>query len=296
MAINSLDDVIVASANGHSHRTLWNKATGLAAYTAGRWYDTSFLYGSPTSETFPGTTLNATLFSATTNPGWMNIGNNVAPYEKCLVNFEAMCPVASPGVPDWLLLVDMLMYYPSINLNTNSQQNLVNNVTLPRYADGKGVMMYLNNIAGTTGGTAMNLHPTGFNYTNSYGVNGRVIPGTVALTASAIVPQILHSGVAANNFGPFIPLAGADQGVKSVQSVQFTAATGTAATATLVLCRPLAQIPITTAFVPQGRNLIFDMPCLQKIYDGAYLNFLLLAGGNTAASTPFYAELVYKWG
>ena len=295
MAINSLSDIIAASANGHSQRTVWNKATGLAAYTAGRWYDTSFLYGSPTSETFPGTALNATLFTSTNNPGWMNIGAPVSPLEKYLVNFEAMSPVAT-GAPSWLLLVDMLMYYPQVNLNTNSQQNLVNNVSLPRYSDGNGVMMYLNNIAGTTGATAMNLHPTGFNYTNSYGVDGRVIPGTVALTASAIVPQILHSGVAANNFGPFIPLAGADQGVRSAQSVQFTASTGLAATATLVLCRPLAQIPISTAFVPFGRNLVFDMPCLQRIYDGAYLNFLLLAGGAVVASTPFYSDLVFKWG
>lgn len=295
MAIDSLSDIIAASSNGRNWRSVWNKATGLAAYTAGRWYDMSFLYGNPTSETFPGTALTAYQFTSANNPGWMNIGGNVAPYEKYLVNTEAFTTAAT-GVPSWLLLVDMLTYYPLINLNTNSQQNLINNATLPRYADGKGVMMYLNNISGTTGATAMNLHPTGFNYTNSYGATGRVIPGTVALTASAIVPQILHSGVAANNFGPFIPLAGADQGVKSVQSVQFTAATGLAATTTLVLCKPLAQVPLTTAFVPQGRNLVFDMPSLQKIYDGAYLNFLLFAGAATAASTQFCAELVFKWG
>jgi len=295
MAINSLSDIIEASSNGRSQRTVWNKATGLAAYTAGRWYDTSFLYGSPTSETFPGTALNATLFSSTNNPGWMNIGGNVSPYEKYLVNMESFTTAAT-GAPCCLLLVDMLMYYPQINMNLNTQQNLINTVSLPRYTDGMGVMMFLGNVAGTTGATAMNLHPTGFNYTNNYGQDGRVIPGTVAMTASAIVPQIIHSGVAANNFGPFIPLCGADQGLRSVQSVQFTAATGTAATGTLVLCRPLAQIPISTVFVPQGRNLIFDMPSVQRIYDGAYLNFLLYAGGAVVASTQFSVELSFKWG
>ena len=292
----TLDNLISSSSAGQGFEALWNKQTGLAAYTAGRWYDTSYLWGNPTQETYPGTPLTATLYTQANNPGFLYTGGNVSPMNKYLTKIEALTTAAT--LPAWLLLVDMLMYYPQINQNTNVQQLLINNVSLPRYTTGNGVMMFLNTIAGTTNASTVSLHPFGFNYTNYYGTTGRVIPGTVALTASAIVPHIIHSGVAANNFGPIIPLAAADQGVRSVQNVQFnvtTVAAGTASTVTLVLCKPLALVPLTTIFVPQGRNFIFDMPSMQRIYDGACLNFLLFAGAATPASTQLMAEMSFKW-
>ena len=302
MALTSLDNIISTASAGSAggaaiqqYRIMWNKQIGTAAYTIGRWYDTSFLYGCPTSETFPGTALNATLFTSTNNPGFMSTGGNVSPSQKVLATIEAFGQAAT-AVPSWLLLVDQLMYYPAINLNTNLQQNLVNNVTLPRYTTGNGVMMYFNVTAGTTGATATALHATGFNYTNSYGSTGRVIPGTVSFVASSIVPAIPHASVAQNTFGPFIPLDAGDQGVQSVQNIQFTVSCGTACTVNLILCKPLAAIPLTTIWVPQSRNFVFDMPSMPRIYDGACLNFLLFSGAATAASQQFNAMMTFIWG
>jgi hypothetical protein len=275
---------------------MWNKQIGTAAYTAGRWYDTSFLYGYPTSETFPGTALTSTLFTSTNNPGFMPTGGNVSPSQKTLTTIEAFAQNAT-SVPMWLLLVDQLMYYPQINLDTNLQQTLINTVTLPRYTSGSGVMMYFNVTAGTTGATATAIHPTGFNYTNSYGTNGRVIPGTVAFPASAIVPSIPHAQPASQNtMGPFLPLDAADQGVQSVQNVQFTVSCGTVCTVNLILCKPIAAVPISTVWVPQGRNFIFDMPYMPRIYDGACLNFLLFSGVAVAASQQINAMMSFIWG
>ena len=296
MALTSLDNLVSTASAAQQYRLMWNKQIGLAAYTAGRWYDTGFLYGYPTSETYPGTALNATLFSQTNNPGWMPTGGNVSPSQKVLANIEAFAQNTT-SAPAWLLLVDQLMYYPLINLDTNLQQPLINNVSLPRYTNGNGVMMYFNVTAGTTGATATAIHPTGFNYTSSYGTPGRVIPGTVAFPASQIVPCIPHNGAAAaNTYGPFLPLDAADQGVQSVQNVQFTVSCGTACTVNLILCKPLAAVPLSTIWVPQGRNFVFDMPYLPRIYDGACLNFLLFSGTAYAVSQQINAMMTFIWG
>lgn len=52
MAITSQDALISSLANGKRWRSDWNKITGAAAYTAGRWYDFSTLTGNPVANTW----------------------------------------------------------------------------------------------------------------------------------------------------------------------------------------------------------------------------------------------------
>ena len=48
MGFSSMDDLIdEITTNGKFNRTDWNKITGAATYTAGRWYDFSGLAGTP---------------------------------------------------------------------------------------------------------------------------------------------------------------------------------------------------------------------------------------------------------
>jgi len=299
MAIVSYDQVVSNIAAGRSSKFVFNKQIGAAAYTAGRWYDMATLPGLPTASTFPGAALTAVQCVSnglTPMVGSLPLGADVEPaLNRYLLSSEAVADVAT-GVPAWLLLVDLLLYYPGIDMNSGLQQPLTNGVLLPRYADGGGVMMYLEATA-TTGATPHTLHTSGFTYTNSatIPVPGRTIPGTVACTISAIVPHIVHSGVAANNFGPFIPLSTGDAGVKSVEKFQLSVASGSASTATLVLCKPLVQIPVTTLYVSSGRDFVFNMPSLPRIYDGACLTFLLFTGGATV-TTHYSVSLDFVWG
>ena len=59
MAITSQDGLINALSAGQRWRADWNKITGAAAYTAGRWYDFSPLAGTPVANIWTGTALNA---------------------------------------------------------------------------------------------------------------------------------------------------------------------------------------------------------------------------------------------
>jgi len=259
----------------------------------------------PTTHTFLFTKTQATQIATTeagtaanmtpTNmTGCMPTGGvvNAAGYTKYLTGIEVSTAIGT-GVPSWLMLVDMLMYYPAIPLNTASAQTLLGATTLPRYTSGNGVMMFLE--LATAAGVAQNLTMSYYNSAGSPVVH--TLPGTVALTAATIPAHLIHSGVAVNNFGPFLPLAAGDTGVTTATYASgFTlAGTGTG-TANLVLCKPLAQIPLTTLGVASGRDLVFNMPSMPIVYDGACLSFLVFAGAATAQYTNFQATLDFVWG
>jgi hypothetical protein len=288
MGFSSLDDLVAEiTANGKFHRNDWNKITGAAAYTAGRWYDFSPLAGTPVANAFSGTAL-AWQSTSEANGFSLYHGGNVSADTKHVLNVGAVTAVAT-GVPAQLMLVDLQGYWPGINNNTTSAQTLTGTPTL-RYTNGVGCRLYWVQTA-TAGGTAQNI---ACSYSNTVPTAGRTLPVTVAMTASAITPHISHSGLAANNYGPFLPLASGDTGVSTVATVTFSAAnTGTGA---LCLARPLLTIPLTTAAVAVERDLVNQLPSMPRVIDGACLVWLYFAGTATAASTNFYGHLELGWG
>lgn len=293
MAWTSIDDMVSEITNGKFTRMDWNKITGGAAYTAGRWYDMSSLNGTPIANAWAGTSLAWTPCDEATGNGTqifgMRHGGDVSTDTKHVLNGSALTAVAT-GVPSQLMLVDMCGYYTGINMNTNSSQTLTGTPAL-RYTNGEGVRAALV-IRTTTGATA---HNFSMSYTNETGTSGRTLPVTVSCTASAITPHITHAGTAANNYGPFLPLASGDSGIQSVQSVQLSAAS-LAGTASLVLYKPILTIPLTQASVASERDFLNQIPSLPQIKDGACLTWLLFTGSATAASSNFFGSIEVGWG
>lgn len=292
MTFSSMDDLVSEVSGGKFWRNDWNKITGGSAYTAGRWYDTSLLAGTPIANAWDGTSLAWTACDESTGNGTqifgMRHGGNVSTDTKHILNAAAVTAVAT-GVPSTLMLVDLQGYWPGISNNTTSAQNLTGTPS-PRYTNGVGLRLYQVQTA-VAGATAQNL---ALSYTDQDGNTGNTLPVTVAMTASAIVGHISHSGTAANNYGPFLPLANGDYGVRNVASVTMSAAnTGTFA---LCLARPLMTLPLTTASVASERDLVNQLPSLPQIKDGACLTWLYMAGAATAASTNFYGSLDFGWG
>lgn len=202
-------------------------------------------------------------------------------------------------VPITLLLVDLLGSYARIDGNTGSALTLANTLTLPRYTSGTGVMAYSVVAPATTGATAHNLLMT---YTNQAPTGSRNMPQTVAATVSAVNSHIYHSGTAANNIGPFLPLQSGDTGIRSVQTWQQTAANGAANTFTnLVLCKPIMELQVTTQFLLAERDMLNQFPSLPMIQEAAAtsnacLSWLAYAGAATPAATNFFGVNRYAWG
>ena len=165
------------------------------------------------------------------------------------------------------MLVDLQGYWPGISNNTTSAQTLLGTPTL-RYTNGAGCRLFQVQTA-VAGAMAQNI---ACSYTDQSGNTGNTLPVTVAMTASAIVGHVSHSGTAANNYGPFLPLASGDSGVQNVATVTMSAAnTGTFA---LCLARPLATITLSVAGLMTEKDLLNQIPSPPEIKDGACLVWL----------------------
>ena len=298
MAYTSLDDMTAELALGKAWRADVNKITGTVAYTAGNWYDMSLPAGNPVANTYAGTALTGVVPTEAT--GWgIYHGGNVTPDTKQVLNASAFSAVAT-AVPGVLMLVDVVKYCPGVNMLLNTSQTLIAGTALSRYTSGAGLRMFMVSTAltGTSAGTPV----VTMSYTNQAGTAGRALGATINLTAGAAnVPtpgKITHSGVAANNHAPFLPLASGDTGVQSIQSVQCTTAyTGaTVATAAVVMCKPLLSVPIVTLGVAGERNTIFQIPSSVVVQDGAALSWIYFAGSATAASTSIMGHIDFGWG
>jgi len=292
MPFSSMDDLINEMTSGKFSRADWNKLTGAAAYTAGRWFDMSNLAGTPVANAWAGTALAWRTCDEATGNGTQIFGlphaGNVSPDTKHVLNVSALTSVAT-GVPGQLMLVDLQGYWPGISNNSAVAQTLTGTPSL-RYANGAGCRLFWVQTA-AAGGTAQNI---ALSYSNTVPTSGRTLPVTVAMTASGIVGHISHSGTAANNYGPLLPLASGDTGVSNVASVTFSAAnTGTGA---LCLARPLLTLPLTTVSVAAERDLLNQLPSLPRVMDGACLVWLYFAGAATGATTNFYGGVEFGWG
>jgi hypothetical protein len=292
MAIQSIDNLLSAISAGQTSRFDFNKITGASAYAAGRSYDMGSLAGSPVANAWAGTALAWTACTETTGNGTQIFGiphgGNVSALIKHIMSI-GLLSTAATAIPGTLYLVDLQGYWPGISNNTTSAQTLTG-TPAPRYTNGAGLRLFQVQTA-VAGATAQNL---ALSYTDQAGNTGNTLPVTVAMTASAIVGHISHSGTAANNYGPFLPLASGDSGVRNVATVTMSAAnTGTFA---LCLAKPLAVIPIGVASLYHERDLVNQIPSLPVIKDGACIVPIFVAGGAVAASTTFVGHMEAVWG
>ena len=125
---------------------------------------------------------------------------------------------------------------------------------------------------------------------------GSFLGATVANTASSIASHILHSGTAAQNYGPFLPMYGGDTGVTEVESVQLSAASAAAGSFNVYLVRPIATIPVPVGFVASERDLMNQLPSLPKVHKNACLGFLMFAGAATVSGTQLQGFCDFAWG
>lgn len=132
-------------------------------------------------------------------------------------------------------------------------------------------------------------------YTSAAGVGSRTTPLVLPISnATAPIGQIEHSGTGAGKYGPFMPLAAGDSGIRQVDQFSYNV-THTSGTTNVVLARPLLTLPMTTIGVAAERDLLNQMPSLPRVYDGACLVWLMYAGAATPVSSAFYGHLDFGW-
>ena len=290
----SQDNMINAiSTLGQSYRTDWQKSTfATTAHTAGMWYSLMRGGGNPAADTILGTGTNLAfqaLSDTVATASGIPHGGNVGGY-KVLLSAAAQTAAATTA-PCVLMLVDMLGFYQITTVTTTGAQTLNNTVTLPRYTDGAGVQAFLTPST-VMGAATPNIT---LNYTNSAGTAGKATPVTLPIgNSAAAVMSVVYSGTGSGKYGPFIPLAAGDAGIRSVQSINLSASY-VSGVLNLMLCRPLLTLPITTLGVTAERDLVNQFASMPRVYDGACLQWLMLAGAATPVASPLSGHLEFGW-
>ena len=288
------------SNSGNFWRTDWNKNTfGTTAHTAGMWYLLSGTGGNPGASTILGTGTDATfqqLSDTTSTAAGIQHGGDVTSF-KTIVNASAFSAAAT-SMPAVFMLVDMLGFYPLTNATSTTAQTLTNSVAQPARdrtgtSNWVGVQAILvpSTVLGATTATAT------ITYTNAAGTGSRTTPSSPALPAlltAAPVTSVAYSGTGAGKYGPFMPLAAGDTGIRSVQSITFSA-TRTSGVLNLVMVRPLLTLPMTTIGVACERDLLNQVPSLPRVYNGACLAWMMYAGAATPTNSAFYGHLDFAW-
>lgn len=302
MAYTSCDDMTSELSAGKQYRSDFFRLSGAAAHVAGNAYDLSLGAGVPVANTYAGTALNAIVPDEST--GWgIYHGGNVSTDVKHILNAMGMV-VGTTSAPGIMILVDVAMYYPGVNLLLTTAQSMTNSTSLTRHTNGKGLRPFVvvTALSGTPSGTPVLDASAGFNYRdqddNDAAYSGMTINFTAGAAGIPPISKIVHCAPAANHPGPYLPLNNGDTGIKRVNSFKLsTAYTGaTTLQAAIVLCKPILSIPLVGIGVPGERSFFAPSPILPIIPDGACLSWLYFPGAATAAQSAFFGNLDLGWG
>jgi hypothetical protein len=167
-------------------------------------------------------------------------------------------------------------------------------IYLPRYGDGAGVQAFLTaSTAGTAGTGTFQL-----TYVNSAGTGSKVTPTAPVLPTNTAVAPLLtipYSGTGAGKYGPFMPLAAGDKGIRNITNLILGTAGVTTGVYNLVYAKPIMSLPMTTVGVAAERDLVNQLPSMPRIYDGACLAWLMYSGVATPNNSAFYGHLDFGW-
>lgn len=266
MSLLSYDAILAALDAGAGQSIQWGKNT--ITTTAGFPWSLWFASGSPNTGVVTGAALTSAQASKTTG-GAMPFTNAGGSDQLRLVSMSAMSNVGTLGI---LMLVDRLLYYPGITVGATSPIALTNSTTIPRYTTGAGTAVFLEvsaNLTQSAGSFTMS-------YTNQAGTAGRTSE-SASYTANAIQGRLQH------NHGLFAGLQNDDTGIRSVESITYTT-TSSGGSMALVICKPLATIPLYTANAAVERDLVLNTPRFPEIKDDACLQWLLWAGNSSTGA------------
>jgi hypothetical protein len=188
------------------------------------------------------------------------------------------------------------MYYPFVDTDSTDQQDMVQVETLPRYNGGK-VIAIAQSASSTIGQFT-------YTYTNQDGVAGRVSPNIFTQIVAG-GGQSLLADISGGGFNPFLPMQAGDSGVRSIESVTFTALGG--GLMALVIVQPLSTFFLaaecrrtTTGNLESygaaaSVDSVIHSAKVPEIKDGAILGLLSKGCAGSLASTFLVGYIETIW-
>lgn len=296
----SQDDLIAqVTTNGKIDSIVYQKTT-VAAGQAGFWQHLLNSAGTVPAATFGGTEATFTATDNTWSEGSIPIGDQTAPATKHILRMGASV-VAAAGAPWFILPIDLVGYakLTTTNVTTTGTKTItmtpISNTAanVDRYANGEGLRLFVGAYS-TMGANAPTMQIT---YTNSAGTTGQTTVAGCVSTTAATNGTILNSGNAANKYGPFLPLAAGDTGVKDIENLIWGGTAHASGSVFIGLCKPLCMpIPIPATGLYNIMDFVNTVPSMPRLKNGANVTFLLFGTGATTSGGTVYANFDMGWG
>lgn len=282
---------------GQFHITSFRKAVSSTATTTSAWIDYSYFPGSPTANFYASAPLEAAYVEAARGI----YVPTVSPKTQWLRNLKLMSAASSATSTlngrQQIVLADLLMYYPFVDTDAvGEQQDMVQSVSLPRYTSGN-VIAVGQSAASTTGQFT-------FSYTNQDGTAGRTSQNHFTFAVAGGGQVVASSVGGATSYHPYLALQAGDSGVRSIESVTFTAGGG--GLMALVIVKPLLECFVTQearrttsgnletyGACDEFASMIHHRP--RQIVDGAVINLFAAGHAGSLASSILAGMLETTW-
>ena len=298
MGFSSQDQLIEKITGGQIDTVVYQK-TSIAVGQAGFWQHFLNSIGSIPAATFGGSEATFTATDNAWSEGAISITDQSSPITKHILSM-GVSMVAAAGAPWFILPIDLVGYAKLTGGNVSSTgakaitmtpiSNTAANVD--RYANGEGLRLFVGSYS-TMGANAPTMVIT---YTNSAGTTGKTTVSGCVSTAAATNGTILNSGNATNKYGPFLPLAAGDTGVKDIESLTWGGTAHASGSVIIGLCKPLCMpIPCPATGLFNLMDFVNTLPSLPRLKNGANIQFLCFGTAATTASATFYATFDYGW-
>lgn len=282
-----------ADAVGQCWLTQFRKVASSATTVTSSYVDYTYYSGSPLANFYASTPLEAAYVDSTR-------GIYLPATDQCLKNITVMTTSTSAtstaNQRQKLMLCDYLLYYPFVDTDSTDPQNMIQSVSIPRYES--GYVMAISQSASSTIGQFT------FSYTNQDGVSGRVSPNIFTQIVAG-GGQSASSYISGNGFNPFLPLQAGDSGVKSIESVTFTAVGG--GLMALVIVKPIQTLIVnsecrrtTTGNLESygaavSVDSVIHRAAAPVIKNGAVLGFLAKGMGGSLGSSTLVGYIETLW-
>lgn len=272
MSFSGVGDIAESLTQGRTFRGPIRKIPSQAS-TAGWWVDLSMASGTPNPNYYASSPLVAATLDGDDG---IRTGGPVSPAKKVLTAWGLFTPTAGLVGRYWLL--DYLLVYPFVDLDTVDPQSMTNTTTLPRYTTGAGVQAMLVAVTPTVGGGTFE-----FDYVNQDGAS-KTSPVQSFSTAAANIASLPCSEQATAAGGrPFLTLADGDTGIRSLTTWRTLSVSG--GLGAVVLVKPLAEHAIREANSWNVVEWPRDGYLMPVVEDGAYLNMIMNCAATVAAGT-----------
>jgi hypothetical protein len=280
--------------NGKFGRTYFAKPH-TSAGVANNWYDLWPVGGNPASGSIANTAFTATNVTDATT-GTINKRGNVSTDVMRLLSFQAVAHANTQIIT----LYDRVLIYDLNTFNAASNKVLTNTNTAARYNTGAPGLLCFICVCATTGATAANL--TQFRYTDQAGNTLHSMPTSPTVTfvpsattssatlgARIIIPIVSGQTV---TWGPYVPLANGDSGMRLVND--FTTSAANTGSFCIILMKPLADIVLPNAGIASQVDRVFQISELERIFDGAGLALMSFIPATTAYT--LMGGITFGWG